>query len=97
MARSSAREMPWDRGTVADHGSLRGADVLHLSPQFEGRFGRMFRTLPAANFDARDLRELAFKGITAEPEVVRDNADEPIRDKNGHLIPRATSENEIDD
>ena len=97
MARSSAREMPWSRGTGAGHGSLRGTDVLHQSPQFEGRFGRMFRTLPAANFDANDLRELALKGMTAEPEVVKDEAREPVRDKNGHLIPRATSEHKIDD
>ncbi len=49
------------------HGVLRGLDRVNASPQFEGRFGRMFRTLPAAHFDEEDLRRLASK-IVAEPE-----------------------------
>jgi len=97
MAKNVFRSMPWDRGGNLDHGSLRGADTLHPSPQFEGRFGRMFRTLPVANFDLNDLGQLAL-GITAEPEVVKDNnSGKPERDRNGYLIPRATPETEIDD
>ena len=97
MAMSSSRQMPWARGTGAGHGNLRGADVFHTSPQFEGRFGRMFRTLPAATFDERELQELALQGMTAAPEVVEDKAGNPIRDTNGYLIPKATSEDSIDD
>src|SRR5437867_2237828 len=41
------------------HGILRGLGAVGLSPQFEGRFGRMFRTLPPARFDEEDLKSLA--------------------------------------
>jgi len=97
MDKNMFRPMPWDRGGNVDHGSLRGADTLHPSPQFEGRFGRIFRTLPAAKLDPDDLRKLAFDGITAKPEVVKDDSGDSKRDKDNHLIPKATSENEIDD
>jgi hypothetical protein len=30
------------------HGKIRGADLGPRSPLFEGRFGRMFRSLPPA-------------------------------------------------
>ena len=32
------------------HGQVRGADLSPSSRMFEGRFGRLFRTLPAAEF-----------------------------------------------
>ena len=32
------------------HGMVRGLDNVSNSPQFEGRFGRLFRTLPPARF-----------------------------------------------
>jgi Animal haem peroxidase len=79
------------------HGSLRGADVLHQSRTHEGRFGRMFRALPAAEFDYKDLVKLAGtgepnadapQGIMANPEA----ADNP--DGHGHLIPIAHPESE---
>lgn len=42
------------------HGAgLRGINHLPQSPSFEGRFGRMFRTLPPALFDVGDLEKLA--------------------------------------
>src|SRR5437762_2006996 len=45
------------------HGILRGLEgVSHAkgrSPQFEGRFGRMFRTLPPASFAEEDVKKLA--------------------------------------
>ena len=41
------------------HGILRGLGTVGLSPQFEGRFGRMFRTLPPARFNEEDLKSLA--------------------------------------
>src|SRR5213083_3712149 len=50
------------------HGILRGLGAVGLSPQFEGRFGRMFRTLPPARFDEEDLKSLASK-IVAEAEA----------------------------
>jgi hypothetical protein len=78
------------------HGSLRGADSPSSSSQFEGLFGRMFRTLPAATFPEDALRNLA-EAMTAEPEVVEDANGVKQRDKDGHLIPRATPESEIDD
>jgi hypothetical protein len=40
------------------HGGVRGADTPHLSLQFEGRFGRIFRTLPQANFSPDALMQL---------------------------------------
>jgi hypothetical protein len=51
------------------HGAApRGSDFSPGSALFEGRFGRMFRTLPPGEFDEDDLRELAKKMI-AEHEV----------------------------
>ena len=50
------------------HGAApRGSHFSPGSALFEGRFGRMFRTLPAAEFDEDDLKELA-KRMTAEHE-----------------------------
>jgi len=50
------------------HGDIRGLEGVRSSQQFEGRFGRMFRTLPPARFDEKDLRSLASK-IVAEAEA----------------------------
>lgn len=49
------------------HGFVRGLDKVGSSPQFEGRFGRMFRTLPPARFAEEDLKKLA-NAMVAEPE-----------------------------
>jgi hypothetical protein len=46
---------------------LRGLDSTLRSHSNEGRFGRMFRTLPAAKFSADALSELGFH-MTATPE-----------------------------
>lgn len=51
------------RGT-GHHGELRGLGQSARSTQFEGRFGRLFRTLPAAGFDEDMLRDLA-RAMTA--------------------------------
>jgi len=56
----------------------------------------MFRTLPTADFPEEDLLALA-RAMTAEPEVVTDARGNPQRDRNGHLIPKATPESERDD
>ena len=59
------------------HGrSLRGIDFHPQSPSFEGRFGRMFRTLPPATFNEEDLRKLAAAMIAAPDESAsEDEAD----------------------
>ncbi|TPI62531.1 heme peroxidase [Mesorhizobium sp. B3-1-3] len=49
------------------HGTLRGGDNVTRSSTFEGRFGRMFRALPAANFHPEDLLALGDK-MEAEAE-----------------------------
>ncbi len=49
------------------HGAVRGGDLGRRSSQFEGRFGRMFRTLPAADFNERILLALG-DAMTAEGE-----------------------------
>lgn len=92
---ASRRLTPWARPS-GGHGSIRGADSPNSSSQFEGLFGRMFRTLPAAIFPEEDLAELA-RAMTAAPEVVTDAEGNPKRDGNGHLIPKATPESERDD
>ena len=67
------------------HGGVRGSDTPRGSVLFEGKFGRIFRTLPAAQFDDDDLARLADK-MTAEAET----------DPQTHQ-PTATPENEVDD
>ena len=49
------------------HGEVRGISLSRRSSQFEGRFGRMFRTLPPAEFDEEMLTELAHR-MTAKKE-----------------------------
>ena len=52
------------------HGLLRGLDATPSSTSFEGRFGRMFRTLPAAKFFPEDLSALGEEMVaTPEDEV----------------------------
>jgi hypothetical protein len=53
---------------IGRHGELRGLESRGRSDQFEGRFGRMFRTLPAAQFDAGILHDLG-AAMTAEFEA----------------------------
>jgi hypothetical protein len=64
--------------TSPSHGGVRGADFNRRSSQFEGRFGRIFRNLPAATWSEDALRKLAGDGqakdfMSAEPE--RDKSD----------------------
>src|SRR5215471_1080051 len=56
------------RKPIGRHGELRGLESSGRSDQLEGRFGRMFRTLPAARFDAGMLHDLA-AAMTAEFEA----------------------------
>ena len=39
--------------------TIRGLDSTQRSPLFQGRFGRMFRSLPAAKFGKDDNESLA--------------------------------------
>ena len=50
------------------HGEARGARMSPRSTLFEGRFGRMFRTLPAAEFDEAILAALG-DAMTADAEA----------------------------
>lgn len=54
------------------HGVLRGLETTSRSSLFEGRFGRMFRSLPAADFPDAALDKLA-DAMTAEAEADDDN------------------------
>ncbi len=59
------------------HGLLRGSNHAPRSTSFEGRFGRMFRLLPAADFRPEILAELASAMTAARedpptPETERD-------------------------
>lgn len=77
-------------------GGIRGSDLPRRSPQFEGRFGRMFRTLPAAEFDEDQLSQLA-DAMTAEPEADRGPDGRFPRDAYGFIDAKATPEGEVDD
>lgn len=66
------------------HGILRGLEGVGSSPQFEGRFGRMFRTLPAARFSESDLRLLAAK-MVAEREDPPTPETEPDEEENSGI------------
>jgi Animal haem peroxidase len=59
------------------HGVLRGVDFGPRSSLFEGRFGRLFRSLPPARFELGDLDTLA-EAMTADPEFPEDpDANDP--------------------
>lgn len=56
------------RTSTGRHGDVRGLGLVRRSSQFEGRFGRIFRTLPAATFDQDMLTDLA-RAMTAAADV----------------------------
>jgi hypothetical protein len=63
------------------HGTLRGLDAASKSNTSEGRFGRMFRTLPSAKFDPELLKKLgdmmcADKDANPTPEDANPRDDE---------------------
>ena len=63
------------------HGILRGLDATRKSNSSEGRFGRMFRTLPQADFDPEVLKMLgdmmcADKELNPTPEDANPRDDE---------------------
>jgi len=65
------------------HGiGLRGLDVPRGSEQFEGRFGRMFRTLPPADHTETMLADLAEKMIAVD-EGTAPNDDPDAEENSG--------------
>jgi Animal haem peroxidase len=92
---SHQRLRPWSRPD-GGHGSLCGADSPNSSSQFEGLYGRIFRTLPPGSFNEDELLALA-RLMTADPEVVQDSDGKAKRDEDGRLIPTATPETKLDD
>lgn len=66
----------------SSHGGIRGSTFDRRSSQSEGRFGRIFRSLPAASWPEEALRDLAGDGhqenrMAAPPEVDPDNPKLP--------------------
>jgi hypothetical protein len=74
---------PYTSAAIRRHGTgIRGGDLSRQSVQFEGRFGRMFRTLPAAFHHRSDLIALAGKMIAEHedkptPETEDDDEENP--------------------
>ena len=67
------------RNILRFHGSQpRGLDFFPKSALFEGRFGRMFRTLPAAHFNQKDLEKLAAAMVAKheDPPTSEDEIDD---------------------
>ena len=58
-----------------NHGILRGLEGVGSSPSFEGKFGRIFRTLPPAKFVEADLKSLA-SAMIAPFETLADQTPE---------------------
>jgi hypothetical protein len=71
----------------SSHGGVRGADFNRQSSQFEGRFGRIFRSLPPAVWPDSALIKLAGNGLD-------DNrmSAPPERDETNSKLPFAPSE-----
>ena len=52
---------------TGSHGHMRSLEGTRFSPQFEGRFGRMLRTLWPVHFDEDDLRSLTLSRPRGQP------------------------------
>jgi Animal haem peroxidase len=77
---------------IRHHGAVRGLDNVVSSPLFEGRFGRIFRALPPANFDLKDtddlkaLRDLAGHMVAkAEGDPTPEEANPPDDEENSGI------------
>ena len=64
-----------------NHGILRGLDAVKSSPMFQGRFGRMFRSLPPAKFTEADLHLLASKMVAADEAAADQTPETEIDDE----------------
>lgn len=58
------------------HGIVRGTTYVNKSPQEGARFGRMFRWLPAENYEKADLANLATIMIQKETAHLRKSGEE---------------------
>src|SRR6059036_502793 len=65
-------------------GGVRGEDVHGRSESFEGRFGRIFRSLPAANHSETDLILLSER-MSAEAEAEETPETEPDPEENSGI------------
>ncbi len=65
------------RMPAAHGGGVRGDNSAPRSPLFEGRFGRIFRTLPPGDWPRESLLTLG-QAMTAEPEHVDGNPNVPV-------------------
>jgi hypothetical protein len=66
------------------HGDVRGLSLSRRSTQFEGRFGRMFRTLPPGHFDEKMLKKLG-DAMTAGFEKTQTPETEPDDEENSGI------------
>jgi Animal haem peroxidase len=78
--------------SIRPHGTgVRGATLSRSSPLFEGRFGRIFRALPPADFGVDDAHSLAALAVLAgkmtSPADPNDPKDGPDTEESG--IPAA--------
>ncbi len=67
MANDQGRLPPLTKLGPSHGGGVRGDGGVARSSTFEGRFGRTFRSLPAAQFDEDALLALG-TAMTADPE-----------------------------
>jgi hypothetical protein len=64
------------RQPAAHGGGVRGDQVTMRSSLYEGRFGRMFRSLPPGRWPKEALMDLGWK-MTSDPETVEDDPTLP--------------------
>ena len=68
-----------------------------------GTYRSLFPNLPAAQFDEQDLIRLAngagagLPGMSAPPEVIKDDNQQPLLNDQGEVIISATPETALDD
>jgi Animal haem peroxidase len=82
MKATGTKQAPAPYVIPGRHGEVRGMNLTPQSSMFEGRFGRLFRTLPAAEFNETDLEKLG-KAMTAPADVT--SADEVDPEENSAI------------
>ncbi len=76
---------PYASAPLRHHGTgIRGENLPRQSPLFEGRFGRMFRTLPGAVFKPETLHLLA-QAMTAAAEAQQTPEDQADDEENSGI------------
>lgn len=83
---------PTKNSPSAHGGGIRGDAVSRRSSLFEGRFGRMFRELPAASWPDKALRDLG-EAMTADPERDKKNPSLPVAAKETSALLQDDEEN----